>query len=281
MAQDLDEQPARIAARAGSEPQRVVAGLDARLHPDDVADLALQPGVQADDEIDGVLRAAVDRLQIGEQARPRLVDAAERRQLLVERRRVVERERLGLRFDEEVERIDHVHLGDQPHLDAEAVGLLRHDDAGHPVGLRVLLPVEEVQLRLDGQLIGAHRRAGMRCGAQADDLRSQRHRTVVAVFGAVAEGDANGHGAAAIPAAARVAAQYDLLRPLRRARTSAIRRADGARIAASGAREAAGRAAGREKGWFRADCGRPILGFWPQESRKSAAGGRIRLDGDA
>ena len=40
MAQDLDQQPRRIAARSGSELERLLAGLDARLHPDHVADFA-------------------------------------------------------------------------------------------------------------------------------------------------------------------------------------------------------------------------------------------------
>src|SRR5258708_18853653 len=41
MAQRLDQQPRRVAARAGAGRQRLFRLLDARLHADDVADLLL------------------------------------------------------------------------------------------------------------------------------------------------------------------------------------------------------------------------------------------------
>ena len=40
---------------------------------------------------------------------------------------VGERKLLGVRLEEEVERIEHRHLGDQVDLDAQLVGLLRED----------------------------------------------------------------------------------------------------------------------------------------------------------
>ena len=63
MAHDLDQQPGRIAAGAGAQSERLLAGLHARLHADDVADFVLHPLIEADQEIDGAAcsRAALWR----------------------------------------------------------------------------------------------------------------------------------------------------------------------------------------------------------------------------
>ena len=63
---------------------------------------------------------------------------------LREPRLVGERKRLGRRLEEEVERIDHRHLGDQIDVDGELARLLRKDEAREVVAVRILLPVEEV-----------------------------------------------------------------------------------------------------------------------------------------
>src|SRR5207245_11322610 len=46
VAEDLDQQPCRVAARPGAGSQRLFRRLNARLHPDDIADLFLQLRVQ-------------------------------------------------------------------------------------------------------------------------------------------------------------------------------------------------------------------------------------------
>ena len=67
-----------------------------------------------------------------------------RREVALLRALVAERKGLRVRLEEEVERVEHRHLGDQVHLDAQLVGLLREHEAREVVSLRVLLPVDEV-----------------------------------------------------------------------------------------------------------------------------------------
>jgi hypothetical protein len=57
---------------------------------------------------------------------------------------VGERNFLGVRLKEEIEGIDHRHLGDQIDLDPELAGFLREHQARQVIALRVLLPVDEV-----------------------------------------------------------------------------------------------------------------------------------------
>ena len=59
--------------------------------------------------------------------------------------------RLRLGFEKEVERVEHRHLGDEVDVDDELPRPLREDEAREVVSLRVLLPVEEVQLRRDDE----------------------------------------------------------------------------------------------------------------------------------
>ena len=80
---------------------------------------------------------------------------------------VGERELLGVRLEEEVERIDDRHLGHQIHLEREASGRLGNDEPRQEVSLRVLLPVDEVLLRLDSQRVTRHRRTAVRRRAAA------------------------------------------------------------------------------------------------------------------
>ena len=60
--------------------------------------------------------------------------------------------------------------------------------------MRVLLPVQEVLLRLDAQRVAVHRRARVRRRPKANDLRAEQRRRGVAVTGLVGQSDANGHG---------------------------------------------------------------------------------------
>ena len=51
--QELNQQPGRVAARAAAQRQRLLAGLDARLQADEVADLLVEAAIELDDVIDG------------------------------------------------------------------------------------------------------------------------------------------------------------------------------------------------------------------------------------
>ena len=77
VAEDLDQQPAGVAARPARQGQRLLGRLDARLHPDQVLDLAAEPLVDLDQVID---RADVAPPQLLDQrAEPRTRRLASRR----------------------------------------------------------------------------------------------------------------------------------------------------------------------------------------------------------
>ena len=64
MAQQLHQQPARIAARAAGVLQRLLGRLHAGFHADQVVDVVLQALVDADQKVDGALRPAVHASQV-------------------------------------------------------------------------------------------------------------------------------------------------------------------------------------------------------------------------
>ena len=99
----------------------------------------------------------------------------------------------GVGFQEEVEGIDDRHFGDQIDLHQKLAGLFREYKAREIIGLRVLLPIQEMLLGRDLQGIAEDRRAAMRRGAQADNLRRQIDQLVVGVMRAVGERDLDGH----------------------------------------------------------------------------------------
>ena len=140
--------------------------------------------VQLDEEVDRAARRRADRRAASHarSAAPRVRDLQIRRQLRVQRRLVGEREVLGVRLEEEVERVDHRHLGDQIDVDRELASSAR----GRRARARKLPNGSCCQLmkcvgRLDRQRVAEDRRAAVRRGTQPDDLRRQRDRPVVAV----------------------------------------------------------------------------------------------------
>ena len=119
----------------------------------------------------------------------------ERGQVAGQRRLVGERPLLGLGLDEEVERVDDRDLGDEIDLDLQRPRQLGEHHPRQVVAVRILLPVQEVRLGRDAQRVAEDRRPAVRRRPQPDGLRRQRDRPVVAVAGAVGEGDVNGHAA--------------------------------------------------------------------------------------
>ena len=112
---------------------------------------------------------------------------------VLQRRVIGERHLLGAGLEEEIEGIGDRHFGDEIYLDQELLGLLRENKAREIVGLRVLLPVEEVLLGRDLQRITEDRGAAVGRRAQADDLRTKVDELVVAVVRAVRERDLDCH----------------------------------------------------------------------------------------
>ena len=194
LAEELDEQPGRVAARARALGQRLLAGLDARLHADQVADHLLQPLVQPDDEVDGRDRLARDRGdQLGHERAGRL-GLEERQQLLEQARRVGEGPGVGGSLDEEVERVEDRHLGHEVDLDREMVRRLVEQQPRQPVAVRILLPVDEMLGRADLQAVGQDPGAAVGGGAQPDDMRPEIDAAIIAVSGLMVERDLDRHG---------------------------------------------------------------------------------------
>ena len=151
IAQDLHQQPARIAARAAGLHKRLVRLLHSGLHPHQVTDLVLQLVVEANQHGDGVvalLDRGAKRCEPGGEAWADGRGLEKRNQLLGERRRVGERKSFGIRLDEKVEGINDRHVGGQTDEHVEFVGAFGKDQARDPIAVRVLLPVQKVPWRL-------------------------------------------------------------------------------------------------------------------------------------
>ena len=195
MAQDLHQQPGRIAAGAGALAQGLLAALHPGFHADDVADVLAQTLVQADQEVDDPRRLAADHAQPFLQQRAVFLHVQIRRQLTAQSRLVGEGVGLGVALDEEVEGVDHRHLGDQIDGDTQFTDLLGEHQPGLEIAKRILHPVDEILARrLDAQRIGMDGGAGVRRGSQANHMRRDADRTVEAVGGLVMQGNAYGHG---------------------------------------------------------------------------------------
>jgi hypothetical protein len=123
------QQPAGVAAGARGLGQRLLRGLHARLHADQVGDVVLQPLVQADQEVDGAHLPAVDAGQELRKGRRGGLGHQVGRQLGGQARLVGEGEILRPRLQEEVEGVVDRHLGHQVHRDLELGGGLREDQA--------------------------------------------------------------------------------------------------------------------------------------------------------
>ena len=193
-AQNLHQQPRRVAAGARTQRQRLVRLLHARLHADDVAHHALQFGVERDEKIDRAVAPPRDLAHVFREQRAgrfgRQIGGEFGLQLLG----IGEREFLGVGLDEKVERIDDGEFGRQIDLDLELAGLLRKHEAREPVAVRILLPVDEMLGRRDLQRIAGHAGAAMRGRPKPDRLRPQRDRPVVGVLSEVMEADENCQG---------------------------------------------------------------------------------------
>jgi len=183
MPEDLNQQPAGVAARALSGLEGFLGRLHARLHADHIANLVGQAGVEANDEIDRSGSLAGNRLQKRRQSRTRRfgrpVDHQVRRDVLG----IIERPLLGGFLDKEIERIVDRHVGDQFHLDFQFHHRIGEDITRHPVSIGILLVIDEMLFRADLERMRHHPRPAVRRGPQADDLRAERDRAIILIMG--------------------------------------------------------------------------------------------------
>ncbi|MNP15308.1 hypothetical protein D3C76_1076620 [compost metagenome] len=192
--QQLHQQPGRITARAGAQFQGLLRGLHTRFEADQVTDVFAQALVQGNQEIDAGLRRTLDAVQVGGELRRQRQLLQVGQQFVAFVTAITEGHLLGVGFEEEVERVEHRHLGDQVDFHPQAVGFLREHQARQVIALWVLLPIDEMPTRLHLQRVGEDPCTAVGGRAQANDLRAQFNCTVVAVLGDMVQGDMNRHG---------------------------------------------------------------------------------------
>ena len=188
------QQPGRVTAGADSLREGLVGSLDARFHPDRVGDVAIDGGVQRAEKLDRRLPVGWRR---GAGCNPFVEERAERGggniqvwlEVGCELGRIAEGIGLGVALDEEVERVDHPHVGHQSDGDVQLAGLAREDHSRQVVAEGILLPVDEVVGRRDRQRVGLDGGPGVRRWTQPDDVRPDRDRPVEPVGRAVLERD--------------------------------------------------------------------------------------------
>jgi hypothetical protein len=193
VAQQLHQQPARVAARACALGQRFFRRLHAGLHADGVAHILLHQLVDAHQEVDGALFGGVDLFQVLGHQRCFGLGHQIGGQLGGLLFGVGKRKLFGAGLQEEVERVVHRHFHHQVHRDLELARGLGEHQAGLVVGKRVLLPVDEMVAGLDALAVRQHLGAAVRRGAQAHNLRAQFDQTVVLIMGDVIQSNVDGH----------------------------------------------------------------------------------------
>ena len=194
------EQPGRIPAAARAQGERLLGRLHARLHPDHVGHAIVDSLIEGDEQVDrppaGRGRAVPAKLGekgLDSRATGRRGRAEGGGQFGRQQRIVGERKPLRLGLEEEVEGVDRHQFGDQIDLQHEPPRGLGKHDSRDVVALRILLPVEEVAGRFDAERVAGHPRAAVGRRPEPDRVRGQPHLPVEAVFGAMVEGDPDGH----------------------------------------------------------------------------------------
>ncbi len=204
LAQDRHQQPRRIAARADPGAQRVIRCLDAGFHPHAVGDVGVDRAVETHEQVDGAsafrhreVAHPCPREPAGTRSGAVFVDGPQVGLQVVGQPLGVgqptRRPGLGPVLDEEIERVDHLEVGDQPDRDGQPPRGIRKHQARKEIAHRVLLPVDEVLVRLDAQRVGIERRAAMRRRTQPHDMRVHPDRPVKGVAGAVLQRDFDAH----------------------------------------------------------------------------------------
>ena len=200
VAQNLHQQPARVAARTAAYLQRFLRRLHPRLHADQIGDVALQAPIQIDQKI---LRNQVGLqlvpLHVRQPLGETLTGGLGRevgRQLVLELGGIFKWKLVGVFLDEEIERVDHRHVGDQIDRDGKLPRRFGKNKASDVIAVGILLPIDEVLCRQHGERIGKDRRARMGRRPQPHLMRRQYDGAIVAIAGQVVQRNSDGHRSA-------------------------------------------------------------------------------------
>ncbi len=204
LAQDRHQQPRRVPARPDPAAQRVIRGLHALFHPHAVRDVGADRAVERDQQVDGASalghregsHPGPDQLA-GARPVAGLIDGPQVRLQVVGDRLGVGQSaggpRLGPVLDEEVERIDDLQVGNESDGDGQPPHGIRKHQPRKEVAHRVLLPVDEVRVRLDAQRVGLDGRAAVGRRAQPHDVRIHPDQPIKGVAGAVLQRNFDAH----------------------------------------------------------------------------------------
>ena len=130
--------------------------MHACLHANAVVDGMLDVGIQAHQHIDRASLAAFEFRDERRQQRPRILHHEEGRELTLLLGVIVEWIVLRGGLQEEIEWILDRHLDHQIDLDIQPLHRLGKHQPRKVVGLRILLPIDEMVRRPDFQAVGEH-----------------------------------------------------------------------------------------------------------------------------
>ena len=201
--QQRHQQPGRIAAAAGAAGECFLRRLHASFQANQIANALLHRPVEGHQQIDRA-RALGSRCA-GQHATlegvQKLIDqGAAGRQGQIGgqfcRKVWVISKRKAFRFglQKEVEGIDRHQISHQIDRQHQLPGLFRQHQPGDMVSLWVLLPVEKMVARLDGEGIAGDERSAVGGGAQPHHMRPELHRPIKGIGRAMMQGDADRHG---------------------------------------------------------------------------------------
>ena len=153
MAQELDEQPAGIAARTRTLGERLLRRLHAGLETDQVFDVLRELPVEVHKKIIAPLLLTRNPVKITLEERCERLPLEIRRQLITLPGLVLKWVMLRVGLEKEIERIDDRHFGNEVDLDAKFIGGFEENQARQIVCLRILLPINEMLLRRNAERI--------------------------------------------------------------------------------------------------------------------------------